>query len=340
MGWIRDLSWSKKGPLSVLLLAGLTVGGLVVSNGSPDGGKKVDVLGVQLKNPPAIPTITSGPSGPTNSALATFEFRSNPAPGGYLCKLDGGSFSTCVSPKSYPGLSEGSHTFSVEGQDGTVTSAPATRTWSVDTIPPLVAPTITEKPDDPSFDTKPRFAYTASDAGVTFACQLDGAASQPCGSSVDYKKVAFGDHIFAVRAVDAAGNRSPAATYGWTVVENKAFAITGNAVGPVFPGVTQGLALKLSNPYNFSIRVEGVHATATKATPPCTIALGSLELVDLTAPIDIPPNSSVTLGSSLPPGAPWPAGWPTIKMGDSASNQDDCKNATFTLSYTGTATKS
>src|SRR5207244_4824462 len=105
------------------------------------------------------------------------------------------------------------------------TSSPVTATFRVDrTAPP--APVVTAKPDNPSFDTKPHFAYSDTEAGVTFQCQLDSGPPAACGSSVDYSKLAFGDHTFTVWAFDVAGNRSPAATYGWTFLENKAFGIT------------------------------------------------------------------------------------------------------------------
>jgi len=340
---LRDLASAHKKVsfgLWILVLVAVVAG---VQWQLTSGGSKTDtqVLGASVKKPPAVPTISSGPTDPTNSTSATFVFDSNPAPAGYLCKLDAGSFSACASPKVYAGpLSAASHTFQVEAQDSGFTSNPAIRTWAVDIAPPP-PPTITQKPDDPSFDTSPQFVYSDGEAGVTFQCQLDTSPAQSCGSSVAYKKLSVGDHIFSAVASDRAGNRSPAATYGWTVVDNKAFAISGNAVGPLSPGVTQGLALRLSNPYNFSIRVGSVDAAVTKATPSsCTLAVANLQVVGLSAPVDIPANSSVTLGSSLAPGASWPAGWPTITMVNSASNQDTCKNATFTLSYSGTATKS
>jgi len=308
----------------------------LTSAGSTTG---TQVLGASAKKPPAVPTITSGPSDPTNSASATFVFKSTPTPGGYLCKLDSaGSFSGCSSPMTYTLLVDGPHSFQVEAQDNGLTSPPAVRNWTVH-LTPSAQPTITDKPENPTVDAKAHFAYYGQ-AGATFQCRLDTAAVQACGSSVDYTKLSFADHTFTVVAIDGAGNSSIPASYTWTVVQNQVFGITGNAVGPLSPGVTQGLALRLRNPYNFSIRVGSVQATATAATSPCTTDVADLRFVGLSVPVDIPANSSVTLGSSLAPGAAWPAGWPSITMGNSDWNQDACRNATFTLSYTGTATKS
>jgi hypothetical protein len=296
------------------------------------------VLGATAKKPPAVPTITSGPSDPTNSASATFVFKSTPTPGGYLCNLDNQpSFSACSSPKTYTLLADGPHSFQVEAQDSGLTSEPAARSWMVHLTPPL-QPTITDKPQNPTYDTTAHFAYY-SQAGATFACQLDSATPTTCGSSVDYSKLSFGDHTFSVVATDGVGTHSSPASYTWTVLQNKAFGISGNAIGPLFLDVTQGLALQLSNPYKFTIRVDSVHVAVTRATPAtCDLAVANLTLVDLSVPVAIPAYSSVTLGSSLQPTDAWPTGWPSITMVNSVQNQNDCKGTTFTLSYTGTAT--
>lgn len=81
--------------------------------------------------------ITSGPAqgSSTTSTSASFSFDGSDDVGvaGYECKLDGSSWSSCSSPKSYSGLSVASHTFSVRAKDqaGNVDGSPATRTWSV-----------------------------------------------------------------------------------------------------------------------------------------------------------------------------------------------------------------
>jgi hypothetical protein len=85
-------------------------------------------------------TILTGPTqGSKCSSSVSFTFTStDPAPssGGltFECKLDGGSFASCTSPKTLTGLSKTSHTFSVRAQDkaGNVDATPATRTFTVD----------------------------------------------------------------------------------------------------------------------------------------------------------------------------------------------------------------
>ena len=57
----------------------------------------------------------------------------------FNCSLDGASYGSCSSAKSYKKLGDGSHTFRVTAQqEGTGASAPASFTWIVSTHPPTV----------------------------------------------------------------------------------------------------------------------------------------------------------------------------------------------------------
>ena len=178
--------------------------------------------------PPPTPSIDSTPANPTNLTTATFAFSVPEAGVTFVCKLDGGAFSTCTSPKTYT-VSAGSHTFSVKAQDAAANqSSLATTTWVVDRTAPR-QPTITSKPANPTSQTAASFVFTDTEVGVTFLCQLDGSALTPCISPNGHSGLAEGAHVFSVRAQDAAGNLSSAASTTWTI----------DTTPPPTPGVTK-----------------------------------------------------------------------------------------------------
>jgi hypothetical protein len=53
------------------------------------------------------------------------------------------------------------------------------------------------------------FDFSATETRSSFTCRLDGGAFAPCTAPVAYSSLALGDHTFAVRATDAAGNTDP-----------------------------------------------------------------------------------------------------------------------------------
>jgi hypothetical protein len=179
-------------------------------------------------------TITSAP-GDSTSTSASIAFTGSDettATGslGYECALDGGAYASCTSPKAYSGLAAGDHTFSVRAKDaaGNVDASPATATWTISATPPPVDTTdpdtsITAAPTDGTSATTASFSFAGTDdttaaGSLTFECSLDGAVFSACTSPKSYTGLAVGDHTFAVRAMDAAGNvdASPAG-HAWTI---------------------------------------------------------------------------------------------------------------------------
>ena len=122
--------------------------------------------------PPADSTppdtqVVNGPGSVTQSTVASFSFTATEQGSTFECRLDGGSWSSCSSPKSFSGLSVGAHAFSVRAKDGSgnVDATPATYAWTVEGG--LQGPT----PQADAIWTKPARAVAASP--VT----LDGTAS-------------------------------------------------------------------------------------------------------------------------------------------------------------------
>ena len=90
---------------------------------------------------PAV-SITAGPSGSVGSSSATFSFSASDTTSGLSsveCKLDEGAFEPCSTSKSYAGLSNGKHTFSVRAADSAGNVTIVSRSWTVDTVKPTVS---------------------------------------------------------------------------------------------------------------------------------------------------------------------------------------------------------
>jgi len=238
---------------------------------------------IDATSPPA-PTIGSSPPDPTNSTSATFSFSDTDGSATLLCRLDAAAFAACTSPVTYSGLADGSHTFQVKARDAAGNeSTPTSDTWTVDTTPPS-APSITSKPTDPTNATVATFDFTA-EAGAELECSLDGAPFTPeCASPVGYLDLAEGQHTFAVKAEDPAGNVGPAASYSWridvtppaapsidsfppnpTSSSNATFTFSGES-GATFTCRLDGAAFTAcSSPKLYSALADGAHTFDVKA---------------------------------------------------------------------------
>ena len=167
----------------------------------------------------AVPvvTINPAPENPTNLTGATFGFTSNKLPSTFECRLDGGGFSVCTSPKTYGPLLAGAHSFQARATDSLGHTGPATTySWTIDLTPPPT-PAISSAPASPSNSSSPSFVFTDGEAGANFQCQLDGGAFVSCASPRAYSGLADGPHSFNVKAIDAAGNQSGPAGHTWTI---------------------------------------------------------------------------------------------------------------------------
>jgi hypothetical protein len=157
-------------------------------------------------------TITKSPSDYSKSSSGTFEFEGKDGLEvltKFECRLDNAAYASCSSPKTYTGLSEGIHKFEVIGIDNVGNkSAPATRSWYVDTIAPTIAFQLT--PASVSNVINPSIKYMIADSGSgvqSQECSLDGGAYAACASDgMNLSGLAAGSHSFRVRATDKAGN--------------------------------------------------------------------------------------------------------------------------------------
>ena len=169
-------------------------------------------------------SITSAPDNITNQTTASFSFYATPPSGGsissYECNLDSAGWATCVSPKSYTGLTQGSHTFEVRSIDNlSNVSDPTSYNWIIDTTNPTL--TITDKPAATTNSATAQFKFSGADTGGAsiekYYCELDSAGFTECASPKNYTALSEGSHTVNVKVMDTAGNTSSVQTYSWDV---------------------------------------------------------------------------------------------------------------------------
>jgi hypothetical protein len=162
-----------------------------------------------------IAKITAAPV--KSNATASFSYTATDPQGSVTvtCKLDGVAFATgCgASSATVTGVApDGSHTFSITVSDG-VNSASDSRTWTVDTMPPVV--TFTGGPrDGDTTEASVTFSFTVSEP-ATVTCQLDNGTATACGSPKSFAGLIDGVHKLTVTAHD--GVFAPSKTITWTV---------------------------------------------------------------------------------------------------------------------------
>ena len=163
--------------------------------------------------------IDSGPSGMIPTKAADFTFGSELG-ATFECRLDGGDFQGCASPKAYADLGDGEHSFEVRAVDaaGNRDPSPAGRSFSVDAAAPWLV--ITSGPEGPTSNASPAFGFDA-EPGSALECSFDRGNPNfgPCStgsSDTPDQPLAEGDWTFRVRATDG-GNRATTATRSFTV---------------------------------------------------------------------------------------------------------------------------
>jgi hypothetical protein len=166
---------------------------------------------------------------------------------------------------------------------------------------------ITSDPGSPNKLSTVTFAFSGVDNmtpanGLTFQCQLDGGAFTACSSPQSYSGVGGGNHTFAVKAVDAAGNvDGSAATYSWTMVppapllsvSGNDTAITNGDTTPAVADHTDFISATVSSGSivrTFLIRNDGDADLTSLA-----VTLTGADVSDFT--VSNPPATSVTPGN-------------------------------------------
>ena len=201
--------------------------------GYADVGRSLAPRACDPTAPPET-TITAARWGWTNDTSATFAFSSSKAGSSFECKLDADAYASCSSPKSYTGLADGQHTFEVRATDvaGNTDSTPVSRTWNVDTTAPE-APVVNSPPQNSLTNTGDITVSGTAEAGSTvelFEQTMSlgkSSVGQDDNWSIGLAGVSDGEHLYEVRATDAAGNTSSASNAVRVIVDTAAPAVTG-----------------------------------------------------------------------------------------------------------------
>jgi hypothetical protein len=144
------------------------------------------------------PSVTwSARPGAAASATVGFASKSQST---FVCRLDGGAWTTCASGVTYGRLAEGVHQLAVQATDRYGVVGPvATTSWTVD----VTAPDTLMLASAPA-GAAPQASF-ASEPGASFECRTDSGPWVACASPVS----APAGSVLAVRARDRAGNVDP-----------------------------------------------------------------------------------------------------------------------------------
>jgi hypothetical protein len=114
------------------------------------------------------------------------------------------------------------------------------------------------------------------------------------------------------------------------------FTIDGDLTEPLSPGAAAPVNLSITNPLDSDlgvsrllVEVDAVDAPNATDEHPCDVDDFTVDQVSAEEEWVIDPDSTIAL-SDL---GVTSADWPTVRMLDTESNQDGCKGATLSLSY-------
>lgn len=159
-------------------------------------------------------SITAGPQPFTNETTAVFAFACNDPSGCiFECSIDVQQ-NECGEEEVFADLDDGEYTLTVvainsEGD----TSEPATWTWVVDTVAPVVE--ILAGPDMVTVEPTAQFTFSCSKADCLYECRLNTEPFDDCDEDFSLAIAEPGEQLLVVRAIDPAGNVSDEVEYSW-----------------------------------------------------------------------------------------------------------------------------
>ena len=198
---------------------------------------------------------------------------------------------------------------------------------SLAAAPPAV-PTIDAAPALVSNDTNPTFSFSDVDPGVTFNCRLDKGAFPPCTSPKSYASLAEGPHTFYVKAVNALGDESAAASYTWTIdtTPPPAPAISSGPPNPSGSGSAHFVFSDAEASVGFACRLDG--GAYAPCSNPQDYAVADGEHTLVVEAVDAAGNAS---GPSAPYSWTVDTVNPIVALGDKPPPLTNQRTATFTF---------
>ncbi len=201
-----------------------------------------------------VTVIESGPGIQTEDPTAVLVFSTSSPGTDFRCSLDGAQPAPCASPRTYPNLPAGPHTFEVHAIHPTVVDQfglpvepfyeplISAREWTViDVIAPDTE--IGFGPPATTASTIATFGVSSTDPAAILECSLDLAPFTECESPAIFEGLSFGSHTLLVRSVDAAGNVDPTpASRQWTIITPAPNTPVGTNVRVAIPLTGAGTA--------------------------------------------------------------------------------------------------
>ncbi len=164
---------------------------------------------------PPDTTIQSGPSGTVLPETVSFTFTASEGGASFECSLDGGAYGACVSPKQYPSLASGPHTFRVRAVDagGNADETPAERSFQI-----AKPPTVSTNAASGVKAHEATLKASVNPEGQATTYQFEYGTSISYGSKAPVSAKAAGSGSSAVEVGEAIAGLAVGTTYHFRIV--------------------------------------------------------------------------------------------------------------------------